>query len=237
MAKAHDTWKVLPHQPVEKLEENLWRVQGRLENMPLLRVMTLARMSDGRLVVHNAMALGEAEMKQIEAWGEPSFLIVPNAYHRLDVPAFKRRYPGIKVYCPRGARKKVEEVVAVDGTYDAFPDDEAVRFEHLDGTREGEGAMIVRSGDATTVVFNDAVFNMPHGEGVSGFFFRHVTQSTGGPRVSRLVRLFVVKERAAFAAHLARLADTPGLRRIIVSHHRTIDERPAETLREVAATL
>jgi hypothetical protein len=237
MPKAHDTWKVLPHQPVEKLEDNLWRVQGRLENMPLLRVMTLARLGDGRVVVHNAMALDDAAMKEIEAWGEPSFLVVPNGYHRLDAPAFKRRYPGIKVFCPRGARKKVEEVVAVDGTYDEFPADAAVRFEHLDGTREAEGAMIVRSGDAATVVLNDAVFNMPHGEGLTGFIFRYVTQSTGGPRVSRVAKLFVVKDRAAFAAHLGRLADTPNLRRVIVSHHRTIDERPGDALRAAAATL
>ncbi|HEU4403846.1 MAG TPA: hypothetical protein VFS43_00925 [Polyangiaceae bacterium] len=237
MAKAHDTWKVLPHAPVEKLEDNLWRVQGRLENMPLLRVMTLARLGDGRLVVHNAMALGEAEMKAIEAWGEPALLLVPNGYHRLDAPAFKRRYPGIKVFCPRGSRKKVEEVVAVDGDYDAFPADGSVRLEHLDGTREAEGVMLVRSGDAATLVLNDAVFNMPHGEGLTGFIFRHVTQSTGGPRVSRVVRMLVIKDRAAFRAHLARLADTPNLRRVIVSHHRTIDERPAEALREVAATV
>jgi hypothetical protein len=237
MAKAHDTWKVLPHQPIEKLEDNLWRVQGRLANMPLLRVMTLARLGDGRVVVHNAMALGDDDMKQIEAWGEPAFLVVPNGFHRLDAPAFKRRYPGVKVLCPPGARKKVEEVVAVDGGYDALPDDPAVRLELLDGTREAEGVMVVRSGEAATIVFNDALFNMPHGEGFSGFVFRHITQSTGGPRVSRLTRLLMLKDAAAFGRHLARLADTPGLRRIIVSHHRTIDERPAEVLREVAATL
>ncbi|HEU4536336.1 MAG TPA: hypothetical protein VFS00_19565, partial [Polyangiaceae bacterium] len=234
---AHATWKVLPHQPIEKLEANLWRVEGSLEGMPLLRVMTLARLDDGRVVVHNAMALGEAEMKEIEAWGEPAFLLVPNAFHRLDAPAFKARYPRIKVLCPRGARAKVEEVVAVDGGYDDLPAGDAVRLEHLDGTREGEGVMAVRSGDATTIVLNDAVFNMPHGRGATGLVFRYVTQSSGGPRVSRVARWFLVKDRAAFARHLQRLADTPGLRRVIVSHHRTIDERPAETLRAVAATL
>ncbi len=237
MPKAHDTWKVLPHQPVEQLEDNLRRVQGRLEGMPLMRVMTVARLGDGRLVVHNAMALEEAAMKELEAWGEPAFLLVPNAVHRLDAPAFKKRYPALKVLCPRGARKKVEEVVAVDGDYGDFPPDDAVRLEHLAGTRDGEGAMFVRSGGATTIVLNDAVFNMPHGKGLAGFLFRHVTQSTGGPRVSRLARLLLVKDRGAFRAHLGRLADTPNLRRVIVSHHRTIDERPGDALRQAAATL
>ena len=41
MAKAFDTWKVLPHHPIEKLEPNLWRVEGTVPKMPLRRVMTL----------------------------------------------------------------------------------------------------------------------------------------------------------------------------------------------------
>jgi hypothetical protein len=93
----------------------------------------------------------------------------------------------------------------------------------------------VRSPSATTLVFNDALFNMPHGTGLAGLFFRHVTASTGGPRVPRIFRWFVVKDRAALADHLERLADIPDLIRIIVSHHRMITEKPSETLRVVAA--
>jgi hypothetical protein len=78
---------------------------------------------------------------------------------------------------------------------------------------------------------------MPHGKALAGFIFRHVTASTGGPRVPRLFRWFVVKDRAALAAHLERLADTPDLVRIIVSHHRMITDRPSETLRAAAADL
>ena len=38
-------------------------------------------------------------------------------------------------------------------------------------------------------------------------------------------------------AHLERLADTPNLKRIVVAHDRPITDRPAETLRSVAAAL
>lgn len=237
MAKAHQTWKVLPHLPIEELSENLWRVQGGLENMPLKRVMTIARRADGGLVVHNAIALDEASMARIEAWGPVKFLVVPNGFHRLDAKIFKDRYPAATVLCPRGSRKKVEEVVAVDATYEDFPADPHIRFESLDGTAALEGVMIVRSADGTTLVFNDAIFNMPHGRGFTGWIFRHVTQSTGGPRVSRLMRLFVIKDKRAFREHLGRLAELPGLVRAIVSHHRTITEDVAGTLRAVAATV
>ena len=237
MAKANLTWKVLPHGPVEKLGPRLWRVEGALEGMPLKRVMTVVKRADGTLVVHNAMALEEASMDELDAHGPVAAIVVPNGYHRLDAPAFKQRYPTAKVYCPSGARAKVEEVVPVDGDYAALGDDGVVRAETLEGTGATEGVLVVRDADGATLVFNDVVFNMPHAPGFSGFVLRHFTASSGGPRISRVARLFVVKDKAALRAHLERLAGTPNLVRAIVSHHETITGEVDRTLREVAATL
>jgi hypothetical protein len=237
MVKANTSWDVLKHLPIEELEPNLWRVQGSLKGMALKRVMTLVRLEDGGIVVHSAISLDEDSMAKIEAWGEPAVLLVPNAYHRLDAPAWVARYPKLEVLCPSGARKKVEAVVRVDGEYGDFDGGEVLKLETLDGIAESEGVLIVRSASGTTLVFNDALFNMAHGRGVPGFVFRYMTRSTGGPRVSRVYRWFVVKDREAFRAHLERLAEIPDLVRIIVSHHRMITDSPAETLREVAAEL
>lgn len=237
MAKANTGWQVLPHDPIDKLAPDVWRVQGELANMPLLRVMTIARMSDGRLVIHNGIALEDAAMSEIEAFGEPAFLIVPNGYHRLDAPAYRERYPNIQVLCPSGARKKVAQVVPVSGSYRDFPADAKVELREVDGVGQAEGVMLVHSDDGTTLVINDLVFNMPHVPGFTGFIFRHLTQSSGGPRVTRIVRWFIMKDRRAVRAELERLADIPDLRRIIVSHHLVIDDQPAEVLRRVARTL
>lgn len=230
-------WKVLPHRPIEKLEENLWRVEGDLPGMPIKRVMTVAKRGDGRLVVHNAMALDEPSMKELEAFGEPAFLVVPNGWHRMDAPAFKERYPKIAVHCPRGSQKKVEQVVTVDGDYDAYPQDADVRLEPLAGVGDAEGIMTVKSSSGATLVLNDAIFNMPHAPGFQGFVFKHLTASSGGPKVSRLARFFMVKDKAAFRSELERLAATPGLVRAIVSHHETIAGDVGATLRAVAASL
>jgi hypothetical protein len=237
MAKANTTWKVLPHGPIEKLGSRLWRVEGALDGMPLKRVMTVVKRADGTLLVHNAMALDAAAMEEFDALGPVAAIVVPNGYHRLDAPVFKQRYPTAKVYCPSGARAKVEEVVPVDGDYEALGDDGVVRAETLDGTREAEGVLVVRDAEGTTLVFNDVVFNMPHAPGFSGFVLRYLTASSGGPRVSRVARLFVVKDAAALRAHLERLAAIPGLVRAIVSHHETITGEVDRTLRALAATL
>jgi hypothetical protein len=236
MAKAHDRWRVLPHGPIEKLSERVWRIEGQLPRMPMKRVMTVARRSDGGLVVHNGIALAEKEMAEIEAWGPVVAIAVPNGYHRLDARVFHERFPAARVVCPPGARKKVEEVVPVTVAYGDEPADDAVAFEVLDGTKGGEGAMIVRDGGGTTLVLNDIVFNMPHVAGFSGFMLRRVTASTGGPRISRIARWFLARDKPALRTHLERLAELPRLTRAIVSHHQVI-EQPARVLRQLAATL
>ena len=237
MPKANRTWTVLPHQPIEELEENLWRVVGTLGNMPLKRVMTLAKRADGGVVVHNAVPLDDASMKRLDSWGKVTALVVPNGYHRLDAPAFAERYPDARIYCPAGSRKKVEEVVRVDGTYEDFPADDSVSFVSLEGTAQHEGVMIVKSPGGATLVFNDVIFNMKNLPGFTGFVFRHIMQSTGGPRVSRVGRWFLAKNKRALRAHLERLADTPELARVIVSHGAMVEDDAAAMVRTAAATL
>jgi hypothetical protein len=232
---ADDDWKVLPHEPIEKLTENLWRVVGTLPRIPMRRVMTVARLGDGRLVIHSAVAMDEPSMAQLEAWGTPSFLIVPNRWHRMDAPRFKRRYPAIKVLTPPRGRKLVAAVVPVDATSEDFGD-EHVQLDPLAGVGDGEQLLRVRSKDGVTLVLTDCVFNMARPR---DFLSRTVTTLMGsapGPRVSRLFKAAVIKDRDAFRAELERLAATPQLQRLIVAHDRLATGADAAAALRQAAT-
>lgn len=220
MAKTNSDWKVLAHGPIERLAENIWWVQGALPGMSLKRSMVIVRLNDGRLVIHNGIALELTAMNEIESWGTPAFLIVPNGGHRLDAPAYKARYPALQVFCPKGSRARVEEVIRVDGTYEDFPPDETVRFETLHGVADAEGAMIVRSADGETVVLNDAMFNMDRKRDPLGFFFTTLLGSAPGPRVSRLAKLMFVKDKQALRQDFARYAELPSLARLVVAHEK-----------------
>lgn len=230
------TWKVLPHGPIEVLDERLRVVEGGLPNMPLKRVMSLVRLDDGSLLVHNAVALEPAAMEALEAWGRPSILLVPNGFHRLDAPAFKARYPELKIYCPAGARRRVEKAVPVDGTYEDLPPTPPVRVRYLDGVSRREGYLELPGRDGVTLIFNDAVFNQPHLPGVFGTIYRWMG-STGGPRVTPMLKLALVKDKRALKTHLERLADTPALKRIVIMHGTRVDQEPAAFLKRVAETV
>ena len=233
MAKWHTTWNVRPHGPIEKLSDRLWRIEARLESIDLRRVMTVARRADGTLVVHNAIPLGEAEMAELDAWGKVATIVVPNRFHRLDARPFSDRYPEARVLCPRGATRHVQKAVKVAGSYEDLPADGTVDLVSLDGTKEREGVMIVR-GDVTSVVLNDAVFNMDHAGGFFGFLLRLIGAS-GKPCVEVGMRWLMISDKKAFRAHIESLAALPRLAHVVVSHHKVIADDPAAVLRKVVA--
>ena len=191
-----------------------------MPGMSLKRVMTVVRVSDGRLVVHNAMALDEDSMRRLEAWGKPSVMLVPSAIHRLDARAYKQRYPDMTVYAPAGARQAVSDVVALDGAFEDFAPLPELRLETLSGVASAEGAMVVKSSDGTTVVLNDALFNMDKKKDLLGYLFTTLMGSAPGPRVSRLARLLLVKDRKALRRDFERFAALADLVRLIVAHEK-----------------
>ena len=223
---------------LEQLAENLWRLEAPIPGMPLGRVMTIARMSDGALLIHNAIDGGDTLYRELESLGEPRYLVVPNGWHRLDAAKFKARFPALKVVAPAGGRKRVSKLVPVDHTFEELPKDDAVRIDTLDGLRAAEGVMSVRSSDGVTLVFTDAVFNIPaRFPGFQGFLYHDLMGSKPGPRVSRVGRLFLVKDKRAYRAHLEGLASTPDLKRVIVAHGAMEARDPSAMLRIVATTL
>ena len=230
--------QVLPHDPIEKLSENLWRVEGALPYLGGRRVMTVARLTNGRLVIHSAIRLREDAMRELEAFGEPAVLLIPHTRHRMDAPYFVQRYSKLRVLAPRSVVPKAREVVAVDGTYEDFEGDDTVGLSMLDGIGGYEGALIVRSNDGTTVILNEVVFDMSPPK---NFALRLLTRLAGlrpGPRVTPIVRIELVTDRFALRKHLERLAAIPDLTRLIVSHEKmSVGGRAAAALKEAARTL
>jgi len=238
MPKPFTEWTVLPHGKLARLDDNLLSVTGDL-HMPVgdvPRRMTVVRLRDGRLVIYSAIALDEAEMRALEDFGQPAFLIVPNDIHRMDAKIWKDRYPGLRVVAPAGVRKRVQEVVPVDQTAVEF-DDPQVRYVTVPGTDDHEAALVVQTWSGTTLVVGDLIWNLDDRPGFGGWLF-HVMGFTGDePRIPAVVELREIRDKPALRAQLERWARISDLNRIIVAHGSIVTRDPAGVLDRLAEAL
>lgn len=229
-------WIVLPHEKIVKHESNLWTVEGRLFDGGARRRMSIIRLSDGRLLIHSAVPLDEPSMKEIEAWGPIAFIVPPNAFHDMDVGPYSRRYPDAKVLCDPKIQKKIAKRARVDGTLSDLPTGLGVRVEPSAGTKNDEPCFIVESEGRTSLIFTDAMFNVPHFGGFVGFMMR-VLGSTGGPRVTRVFKLAAMKDKVAYREHLEKLTSVPNLARLVVAHGAVVENDIPGFMREVMRSL
>ena len=231
-------WQILPHDPIQELSENLWRVEGALPHFSMRRVMTVVRLQRGELLIHSAIAMDEASMQKLEAWGTPSILLIPHIRHRMDAPKYKARYPALRVYAPPAVMRKAREVVNVDGTYADAPLDPSLSLPLVDGTGDNEGALIVHSSDGTSVVLTEVIFDLEPPKSSLGRVAIKLGGFGPGPCVTPVVKFEMVKNKRALAAHFERLAAIPDLVRLIVGHSRmSSGPAAADALRQAAASL
>jgi hypothetical protein len=225
MAKLNTQWIVQPHRGLICLTDGIYTVEGSIV-MPLGRFprrMTVLRLRDGGSAIWSPIPLREQQMSRLEGWGPVRFLIVPNRGHRLDIAAWKNRYPQARIIAPPAAKAGVDIAAPVDATHDIIGDPQ-ISFHLIAGTRADEFAMIVARPDV----------RRPQGLGASlmasmlGFGVKR-------PRTSWPFRRRFVKDPAAMARQFHAWSSIEDLRRIIVSHGDVIDQHPRDALTTAAS--
>lgn len=227
-------WTVLPHGKLTRVNERIVEVVGELK-MPLLelpRRMTAVRTKSGGLVIFSAIALREPDMAELEAFGCPAFLIVPSLRHRLDAPAYLKRYPKLIVVSPRTGAEKIGEVVRVD-THTPDFGDATIRYVEI----AGDSALEVDSDDGLTVIVNDLIGDIHDQGGVGGWLLKVMGFAGADPHVPKPVKLLLGKHKSEVAQLFRRWAARNDLRRIIVSHGDAIVTDPRGALLRLAASL
>ena len=118
VTKTWATRVVRDHGPLKNIWPNvLYTLEAPGCSMgPPIRNMHIYRVPDGsnRLVIYNGVSINDATVKEIEALGTPTILVVPNWMHREDAAIWKDRFPNMLVVCPSTANVKASEEVNVD---------------------------------------------------------------------------------------------------------------------------
>jgi hypothetical protein len=235
MAKARREWTVVGHEPIEKVDDNLWLVQGMVPGASFPRRMCIVRRSDGTLLFFHAIPLEEAALAEVQAWGKPADLVVAHHQHAMDAHAFSRKL-GLRVYGPRAVAAKLAGRVDLAGGLEDVPSDPAVVVGEVPGSRLGEAVLTVRSGGGarTSLLFADVVQN---GDPASLPWVFRTLGFAGGPKVVPAYRLLFIRDRPAVKAALVEWSRIPGLARLVPCHGRTVTEGAAAALAAAAADL
>jgi hypothetical protein len=232
MPKSERPWIVSPHGPIVKHEANLWTVQGRVPGGPITRRMSIVRRGDGTLIFYHPVPLEPSALAEVLAWGKPAALVVAHAAHGIDATPFARKL-GVRIFGPRADEARLRARFDLAGFLEDLPKDPDVSFEPVAGSKFGEPVEAVRSGGRVSLVFSDAI--QAHGDAQSLLF--RLLGFSGGPRVVPVFRLLFTRDRDALKAHLARLAELPGLTRLIPCHGYVEEQDAAGALRRAAAAL
>ena len=228
-------WTVSKHDPIEKLDDNLWTVAGDVPGIPIRRRMAIVKRSDGRLLFFHAVPLGDDALREVMAWGKPAFLVIAHDNHGIDAHPFRARL-GVKLYGPKESVAKMRVKFDVDGTLDEIPPDPAVSVESVRGTKAGEPVVIVRSGGGAraTLVFSDVFQNNPPG---SLNFFLRLFGFARGPSVPPVFKWLFTSDKAALRSEYLKWAALPGLARLVPCHGEIVTTGAAATLQAVAARI
>jgi mannose-6-phosphate isomerase-like protein (cupin superfamily) len=231
-----DEWQreVFPHSELMPLADNLWVVRGQFPSSQLPRNMVVYRYAENALLLHSVVALDEPAMRQLESFGKPSIMMIPNWDHWAHVVAFKRRYPDLTVICPQASKAKVEQRIAVDATCEEYFPRHGMTFSVPPGMDPVEGVLELPLDDGrVALVMNDLITNVPHQPGFRGLLLR-ITGSSGRPRVIPLVRRGLKIERRVMGRYLEELARRRDLAVLTTSHGECVRSRVAEVIGEVA---
>jgi hypothetical protein len=233
LARPERPWIVTPHDPIEKLEDNLWAVEGGVPGVPMRRRMSIVKRSDGKLLFFHALPLEEAALSQVRAWGQPGYLVVGHDNHAVDAPAFSKML-GIPIYGPKANAAKLSKKIALAGTLEELPPDPAVTVESVPGARNGESLVTVRSagGQRASLLFCDAVQNMR-----TGNLLMRLLGFVGGPKCPALFKLLFANDKPALRAGFERMAATPGLVRLVPCHGAIFTDDAAGAMKRIAESV
>lgn len=234
MASQRREWTVTEHEPIEKLDDNLWAVQGLVPGASFPRRMCIVRRGDGTLLFFHAVPLDEPALAAVAAWGRPTDLVVAHHQHAMDADAFRRRL-GLSVYGPREVAGRLRQRVDLAGVLEDLRPDPAVAVASVPGSKLGEAVLTVRSGgNRVSLLFADVIQN---GDPARLAWAFRMLGFAGGPKVVPAYRLLFVRDRNSLKGALSEWSRIPGLTRLVPCHGRIVSQGAASALATAAAAL
>ena len=197
-----------------ELREGLWVGDYRIPGLPCRS--TAVSLGEGFLVY----SPGESLLEPFAEVGEARFLLAPNNFHHLGLPAW--RAGGADVVIAEGARKRLQKQGHADlGSLDSLRTElpSSVRLLEPPGTRIGETWLRVQHPEGVTWVVGDSFFSID--KAPKKLFMKAVTTVMGsapGLRISRLMKWGGLNDRKGYRSWVEQQLDEDAPNMLVTCH-------------------
>jgi hypothetical protein len=187
----------------------------RFFGIDFARNVTLLRLGDGRVVIHSTAPFTEKDVRAIQTFGQPAWLVDTTLLHDTFAREGREAFPGLAYLAPDG----FTEVSGVaTQPLDSPPPDWANEIEvlRIEGTRKNEHVFFHRR--SRTLVVADLFFSFPaETRGWARFFARRIMGLPPGLfGVSRFFR-FLIADKQAFKRSIRKMLEWD-FERVVVAH-------------------
>ena len=206
------------------LAPNLWIAEQplRFVGLQLGTRMTVVRLQPGKLLLHSPIAWSPTLAAQLDALGEPSFIIAPNRFHHLFLDTWLQAYPRCQLHVAPSLEIKRPDLkpTSVLGRSQNLDFSDELQHVVLHGFPFTNEVVFFHPRTATMIA-SDMVFNIgPRHAATTRLFFR-LNGAYGRPAVTVLERL-LIKDRDAFHRDLNDVLAWP-FTRLIMAHGDVVD--------------
>jgi hypothetical protein len=208
--------------PPRALGEGLWILERWLRMPPfslsLPTSTVLVRLGEGGLVVISPPDPDPQTRQQIEALGRVEALVAPNSFHYVFVREALAAFPSARLFLAPGLGERAPELPSAQVLAEAAPAPWAGMLDLIvHGPVRGACEVAFLHRPTRTLVLTDLAFHLPR---IEGTWNRRAWRLLGVPGAfgpSRSGRMFLLRDRAAARASLARIRAWP-FERIVVAH-------------------
>lgn len=96
----------------EYIKDQIWILEYpiRFAAMDLFGRMTIIKLENGDLLIHDPCKINESVKSEIDKIGEVKYIVAPGTYHHLFVTEFQQQYPNAETFLCPGLEKKRPDI-------------------------------------------------------------------------------------------------------------------------------
>lgn len=219
------------YSPPHQLAANLWEIRGEWKNK-LGRRMTVIKLADDSIFIHNAIRLNAAELDWLKNLGSVQYVVAPNTFHCSDAGWMLDHFQNAQLFVPL---KKISDFEKqgfkpknINGEFPKNISSELSCFSMV-GSKMEEAAFIHHP--SKTLIFCDLAFNMA--DVFTGFEKIIMNLNKVGIRFgpSRITKLLFTKNTGELIQSYKNIL-TQDFDRVIVNHGDVLPSNGKNLLRK-----